>query len=156
MINFVACWLLQGTLIVSLIARRANPGGTPMMAYSEKLRPNCKRGTFSRLQVYKRVRISIVEVYKRVRKSVSFRSVKGPKGLFEGFLWQWKSRKNFAQDGASQDKTLLRNSLHPRGTDVFYPRLAFAKEPLVRISKKTFSLFKSVTGDHLGFLSVSV
>ena len=56
----------------------------------------------------------------------------------------------------SQDKTLLWNSPHPRRTDVFYPRLAFAKEPLVRISKKTFSLFKSVTDDHLGFLSVSV
>ena len=47
------------------------------MAYSGKLRPNCKRGTFSRLQMYKRVRISIVEVYERGRKSVSFRSVKG-------------------------------------------------------------------------------
>ena len=42
----------------------------------------------------------------------------------------------------------------PGGTDLFYPRLqAFAKEPLVRISKKHFSLFKSVTGDHLGFKS---
>ena len=39
----------------------------------------------------------------------------------------------------------------PGSTDVFYPRLqAFTKEPLVRISKKHFSLFKSVRGDHLG------
>ena len=49
------------------------------MAYTGKLRPNCETGTFSRVQVYERVGISIVEVYERVEKSVSFRSVKGPK-----------------------------------------------------------------------------
>ena len=44
----------------------------------------------------------------------------------------------------------------PGGTDVFYPRLqAFAKESLVHISKKQFSLFKSVTGDIL-VLSVRI
>ena len=55
-------------------------GVPPVMAYAGKVRPNCKRGIFSRLQVYERVRISVVEVYERVEKSVSFRSVKGPKG----------------------------------------------------------------------------
>ena len=50
---------------------------------------------FSRLQVYKRVRISIVEVYEKVRKSVSFRSVKGPKGLTEGFYGSEKVEKIF-------------------------------------------------------------
>ena len=98
-INFVAFWLLQGRLIVSLIARRAsiNPGGgvPPVMAYTGKLRPNCKRGTFSRLQVDERVRISIVEVYERVEKSVPFRSVKGPKRANRRILWLWKSPENF-------------------------------------------------------------
>ena len=57
-INFVACWLLQVRLIVSLIARRAsiNTGGVlSIMASTGKLRPNCKRCTSSRLQVYERV-----------------------------------------------------------------------------------------------------
>ena len=54
-------------------------GVPPIMAYTGKLRPNCERGTLSRLQLYERVRILIVEVYERVKKSVSFRSVKGPK-----------------------------------------------------------------------------
>ena len=97
-INFVACWLLQGRLIVSLMSRRAsiNPGGVPpSMAYTGKLRPNCERGTFSRLQVYERVRISIVEVHERVEKSVSFRSVKRPKRANRRILWLWKSRENF-------------------------------------------------------------
>ena len=49
------------------------------MAYTGKLRSNCKRGTFSRLQVDERVRILTVEVCERVEKSVSFRSVKAPK-----------------------------------------------------------------------------
>ena len=49
------------------------------MAYTGKLRPNCEKGTFSRVQVYERVGISTVEVYERVEKSVSFRSVKVPK-----------------------------------------------------------------------------
>ena len=47
-------------------------GVPPVMAYTGKLRPNCERGTFSRLEVYERVRISIVEVYERVERSVSF------------------------------------------------------------------------------------
>ena len=38
-----------------------------------------ERGTFFRLQVYKRVGILLVEVYKRVG-NLSFGSVKGPKG----------------------------------------------------------------------------
>ena len=38
-----------------------------------------ERGTFFRLQVYKRVGIVLVEVYKRVG-NLSFGSVKGPKG----------------------------------------------------------------------------
>ena len=99
-INFVACWLLKGRLIVSLIARRAsiNLGGggvPPIMAYTKKLRPNCETGTFSRLQMYERVRISIVEVYERVEKSGSFRFVKEPKRANRRISWLWKSRENF-------------------------------------------------------------
>ena len=89
-INFVACWLLQVRLIVSLIARRAsiNPGGVlPIMASTGKLRPNCKRCTSSRL--------SIVEIHERVGESVAFRSVKGPKRANKRILWLWKSRENF-------------------------------------------------------------
>ena len=50
------------------------PGGRgvlPMMAYTGSLRP-C---TFFRLQVYKRVGISLADVYQRVGK---YGSVKGP------------------------------------------------------------------------------
>ena len=165
-------------------SKHKSRGVLPIMAYTRKLRPNCKRGTFSRLQVYERVRISIAEVYERVGKSVPIRSVKGPKRANRMILWLWKSRENFlssfviysqgmessklgiwkgyhlSMEGTvsgrgvfsrkkniqkgkeldlraelnSQDKTLLRNSPHPRDTDVFYPRLAFAKKPLVRIS----------------------
>ena len=84
--------MLKGRLIVSLIARRAsiNLGGEgvpPIMAYTKKLRPNCETGTFSRLQVYERVGISIVEVYERVEKSGSFRSVKGPKRANRRISW---------------------------------------------------------------------
>ena len=43
-------------------------GGTPYNGLYEEAPP--KRGTFLRLQVYKRVGISQVEVYKRVEKSV--------------------------------------------------------------------------------------
>ena len=43
-----------------------------------------ERGTFFRLQVYKRVGISLVEVYGREGK-LSFGSVKGPKGLKDEF-----------------------------------------------------------------------
>ena len=62
-------------------------GVPPIMAYTGRLRSNCERGTFSRRQVYERVRISIVEVYERVGKSVSFRSVKGPKRANTRILW---------------------------------------------------------------------
>ena len=62
-------------------------GVPPIMASTGKLRPNCKRGTSSRFQVYERVRISVVEVYERVEKSVSFRSVKGPKRANRRILW---------------------------------------------------------------------
>ena len=57
------------------------------MAYTGKLRPNCEKGTFSRVQVYERVGISIVEVYERVEKSGSFRSVKVPKRADRRILW---------------------------------------------------------------------
>ena len=84
------------------------------MAYSEKLCPNCKRGAFTRLQVYKRVRISIVEVYERVRKSVSFRSVKGPKGLTEGFYGCEKVEKISLRVELPRIKLcMLRNSPPP-------------------------------------------
>ena len=81
--------MLQGRLIVSFIARRAsiNPGVPPIMVYTGKLCPNCERGTFSSLQVYERVRISIVEVYERVKNFVSFWSVKGPKRANKRILW---------------------------------------------------------------------
>ena len=38
-------------------------------------------------------RISIVEVHERVGESVTFRSVKGPKGLTKDFIAVKKSRK---------------------------------------------------------------
>ena len=60
-------------------SKHKSRGVPPVMAYTGKLRPNCKRGTFSRLQVDERVRILTVEVCERVEKSVSFRSVKAPK-----------------------------------------------------------------------------
>ena len=44
------------------------PGGTPYNGLYGEAPP--ERGTFFRLQVYKRVGISQVEVYKRVGKSV--------------------------------------------------------------------------------------
>ena len=52
------------------------PGGTPYHGLFEEAPPG--RGTFLRLQVYKRVGISIVEVYE-IKGNLSFRSVKGPK-----------------------------------------------------------------------------
>ena len=42
------------------------------------------------------------------------------------------------------------------GQRCFLSKTGIWKSTSVRISKTTFSLFKSVTGDHLGFLSVSV
>ena len=60
-------------------SKHKSRGVPPVIAYTGKLRPNCERGTFSSLQVYERVRISIVEVYERVKNFVSFWSVKGPK-----------------------------------------------------------------------------
>ena len=76
-------------------SKHKSRGVPPIMAFKGKFHPNCERGTFSRLQVYERVRISIVEVYERVGKSVSFRSVKGPKRANRRILWLWKSRENF-------------------------------------------------------------
>ena len=52
------------------------PGGTPSHGLFEEAPPG--RDTFLRLQVYKRVGISIVEVYE-IKGNLSFRSVKGPK-----------------------------------------------------------------------------
>ena len=76
-------------------SKHKSRGVPPVMAYTGKLRPNCEKGTFSRVQVYERVGISIVEVYERVEKSVSFRSVKRPKRANRRILWLWKSRDNF-------------------------------------------------------------
>ena len=45
-----------------------SPGGTPYNGLYGEAPP--ERGTFFRLQVYKRVAISQVEVYKRLGKSV--------------------------------------------------------------------------------------
>ena len=63
-------------------------GGTPYSGLYGEAPP--ERGTFSRLQVYKRVGISQVEVYKRVGKSVvsqqlftAFRDRK----TFQGRAW---------------------------------------------------------------------
>ena len=56
--------------------RLSFPGGTPYHGLSGEAPPG--RGTFLRLQVYKRVGISIVEVYE-IKGNLSFRSVKGPK-----------------------------------------------------------------------------
>ena len=50
------------------MARGGGGGGTTYNGLYSEVPP--ERGTFSRLQVYKSVRISQVEVYKRVGKSV--------------------------------------------------------------------------------------
>ena len=52
----------------TIIAIARGGGGTPYNGLYGKAPP--ERGTFFRLQVYKRVGISQVEVYKRVGKSV--------------------------------------------------------------------------------------
>ena len=52
----------------SKIIEAPRGGGIPYNGLYEEAPP--ERGTLSKLQVYKRVRISQVEVYKRVGKSV--------------------------------------------------------------------------------------
>ena len=54
--------------VCALSARRGGGGATPYNDVYGEAPP--ERGTFFRLQVYKRVGISQVEVYKRVGKSV--------------------------------------------------------------------------------------
>ena len=66
------------------------PGGTPYHGLFEEAPAG--RGTFLRLQVYKRVGISIVEVYE-IKGNLSFRSVKGPKGLTDHFMDVKETRK---------------------------------------------------------------
>ena len=51
-----------------IMSRLGGGGGTPSNGLYGEAPP--ERGTFFRLQVYKRVRISQVDVYKRVGKSV--------------------------------------------------------------------------------------
>ena len=53
---------------ISLVMVGSRGGGTPYNGLYGEAPP--ERGTFFRLQVYKRVGISEVEVYKRVGKSV--------------------------------------------------------------------------------------
>ena len=55
-----------------------NPGGTPENSLYGEAPP--KRGTFFRLQVYKRVEILLVEVYERVGKSLTWVSERAQKG----------------------------------------------------------------------------
>ena len=79
-------------------------GGTPYNGLYGEAPP--ERGTFFRLQVYERVGIFLVEVYERVG-NLSFGSVKGPKGLTDGFYGFIKSRKRsiFVIDSHSNDST---------------------------------------------------
>ena len=61
--------LINVFLLLSIKCSAAPPlGGTPYNGLYGEAPP--ERGTFFRLQVYKRVGISQVEVYKRVGKSV--------------------------------------------------------------------------------------
>ena len=71
------------------------PGGRvlPIMSYTGRLRP--KGIPFFRLQVYKRVGISLVVVCKRIRKSV-ISSVKRPKRANRCILWWGKSREKYS------------------------------------------------------------
>ena len=75
----------------------------------------------------------------------------------EGYLFSQKKyieRKGAGpQGGASQDKTLLRNSSSPGGHRCFLSQTVRIRKrtSCPYIQKKHFSLFKSVTGDHLGF-----
>ena len=59
-------------------SKHKSRGVPPVMAYTGKL-PD--------FRFMKGFRISIVEVYERVEKSVSFRSVKGPKRANRRILW---------------------------------------------------------------------
>ena len=65
----------------------------PIMSYTGRLRP--KGIPFFRLQVYKRVGISLVVVCKRIRKSV-ISSVKRPKRANRCILWLGKSREKYS------------------------------------------------------------
>ena len=56
------------SVILACEARMGGGGGTPYNGLYGEAPP--ERGTFFRLQVYKRVGISQVEVHKRVAKSV--------------------------------------------------------------------------------------
>ena len=93
--NFLGSWLGPGPLcledLIKQVCRKLNYTTIQHAMYLSKGRPMCmvhyrpggttpnsglykeappERGTFFRLQVYKRVGISQVEVYKRVGKSV--------------------------------------------------------------------------------------
>ena len=58
-------------------------GGAPYHGLYGEALPG--KDTFFRIQVYERVGISIVEVYE-IKGNLSFRSVKGPKGLTDHFM----------------------------------------------------------------------
>ena len=70
--------------------RLSFPGATPYHGPFGEAPP--ERGTFLRFQVYERVGISIVEVYE-IKGNLSFRSVKGPKGLTDHFMDVKETRK---------------------------------------------------------------
>ena len=74
---------------------RQDPWGTPYNGLYGEAPP--ERGTFSRLQVYKKGRgISLVEEYmgKDGPENLSFRSVKRPKRDNRYILWLLKRREN--------------------------------------------------------------
>ena len=65
--QFLSSWCLE-TFLYVVSAPPGGGGGTPYNGLYGEAPP--ERGTFFRLQVYKRVGISQVEVYKSVGKSV--------------------------------------------------------------------------------------
>jgi len=64
----VFCTHRQLAILLTLVLWRPTGGGTPYNGLYRGAPP--ERGTFFRLQVYKRVRILLVEVYERVGESV--------------------------------------------------------------------------------------
>ena len=67
-VNFVVSLVTKSFIIEASKVVVRGGGGTPYNGLHGEAPP--ERGTFFRLQVYKRVGISQVEVYKRVGKSV--------------------------------------------------------------------------------------
>ena len=77
-VHMLACALDKSVHSRGHIWRFLSRGVLHIMTYMGRLRPR-ERGTFLRLQVYKRVEISLAEVYERVGKCAISVIKKAPK-----------------------------------------------------------------------------